>query len=476
MSSVASAARLPRRLGRRADSPPRTIAGDPLRRFVFVALGLLSLALTLVLLAVIRGPQLSPFDEPAHADYAYAISHGSIPAKGSVIGPEIRYEWSCHGLGDPRSDGCDVLDGDFGAGEQDYTFGDPPVYYLTTGFIARAASAVVPGSDQFIDMGRGVGVLWLFSAMLVLYLALRRFKVGWQCSAAAAALLPLCPGVLGATSTVTSDAPAALCGAVALWLLAGITLERRTGWLLPALFTALAAGTKILNGLPMLAVGVVAAAMAIGAMRRKDKPAAWRSLVQSLTIFAAFLAVYFGWAFYQGGRGDPGWTNPNLDNGLPLLGSPAGDLMSNLFNTFQHLTTTYWLAPQINGESVTIWATLLGVLLAAAPLMVMAISRLRSWSWILGLAAFAGVAAVSMAVEFQMLVENNEYFALVSARYAMSFIPWVIACLAVVAGRRRLTKTSFTFVGIGMVVIVLAETGIFTLGPALVDQVSFLVG
>jgi hypothetical protein len=58
----------------------------------------------------------------------------------------------------------------------------------------------------------------------------------------------------------------------------------------------------------------------------------------------------------------------------------------------------------------------------------------------------------------------------------MSFIPWVIACLAVVAGRRRLTKTSFTFVGIGMVVVVLAETGIFTLGPALVDQVSFLVG
>ena len=476
MSSVASAARLPGRLGRQAGSPPRAIAGDPLRRFVLVASGLLGLALTLVLLAVVRGPQLSPYDEPAHADYAYQIAHGSIPAKGSVIGPEIRYEWSCHGLGDSASDGCDVLNGDFGAGVQDYTFGDPPVYYFATGVIARAASAVAPAGDQFIDMSRGVGVLWLFGAMLVLYLALRRFRVGWQCSVAAAALLPLCPGVLGATSTVTSDAPAALCGSVALWLLAGITVQRRTGWLLPAILTALAAGTKILNAMPMLAVGVVAAGFAISALRRNDRPAALRSGAQSLAVFVSFLAVYFGWAFFQGGRGDPGWVNPNLDNGLPLIGSPAGDLLSNLFGTFQHLTTSYWLAPQINGESVTIWATLLGVLLAAAPLMVMAISRFRSWSWILGLAAFVGVAAVSLVVEFQMLVENNEYFALVSARYALSFIPWVIACLAVVVGRRRLTKTSLTFVGIGTAVILLAETGVFTLGPALVDQVSFLVG
>lgn len=476
MSSVASAADLPRRLDRQADGPARTFAGDPLRRFVLVALGLLALAVTLVLLAVIRGQQLSPFDEPAHADYAYQIAHGSIPAKGSVIGPEIRYEWSCHGLGDSASDGCDVLDGDFGAGVQDYTFGDPPVYYLTTGVLARAASALAPGGDQFIDMGRAVGVLWLFGAMLMLYLALRRFKVNWQFAVAAAALLPLCPGVLAATSTMTSDAPAALCGSAALFVLAGVTVQRRTGWIVPALVTLLATGTKILSGMPMLAVGAVAAVLAVNALRRGDRRGALRSAAQSAAVFASFLAVYFGWGFYQGRRGEPGWVNPNLDNGLALNGSKAGDLLSNLFGTFQHLTTNYWLAPQINGESVTIWATLLGVLLAAAPLMLLTISRFRSWGWILGLTAFAGVAAVSLAVEFQMLVENNEYFAMVAPRYALSFIPWVIACLAVVVGRRRLTKTSLAFVGIGTAVILLAETGLFTLGPALVDQVSFLVG
>jgi hypothetical protein len=476
MSSVARAVALPRSRFFQAAGTPRTVAGEPLRRLVLVACALLGLAVTLVMLAVVRGPQLSPNDEPAHADYAYQISHGVIPSKGSLIGPEIRYEWSCHGLGDSAQSDCDVLGGDFGAGVQDYTFGDPPVYYATTGLVARGVSALVPGDNQFITFGRSIGVLWLFAAMIVLYLGLRRFRVGWQTATAGAALLPLCPGVLAATSTVTSDAPAALCGAVGVWLLARITVDGQLGWGLPAIATALATGTKILNGMPLLAVGCVAGVLAITAYRRGDKPGALRAGRLSLAVVLSFLAVYLGWEMFQDGRGDPGWVNPNLANGQPLNGSPIGDLLSNLFGVFQHLTTSYWLAPQINGETVSIWATLLSVVLAAAPLLVMAVSRRRSWGWMLGLAAFAGVTAISLVVQVEMFVENNEYFALVSARYALSFLPWVIACLAVVAARRRMLKTSVAFVGLGTVVILLAETGVFTLGPALVDQVSFLVG
>lgn len=476
MSGLVRVATLPRWRVRPVDGTPRTIAGEPVRRFVLVAIGLLVLAATFVLLAVVRGPQLSPEDEPAHADYAYQISHGHIPAKGSLIGPEIRYEWSCHGLGNATSTGCNLLDGDIDDGAQDYTFGDPPVYYLTTGLVARAASALIPGDNQFINFGRSLGTFWLFAAMIVLYLAVRRFRVDWPWALAAAALLPLCPGVLAATSTLTSDAPAALCGAAALWVLAGITVERRLGWVVPALVTVLATGTKILNGAPMLAVGCVAAVMAIAARRRGERPEALRTGVLSAAILGSFAAVYLGWGLFQGHRGDPGWVNPNAGNGLPLNGSPVGDLLSNLFGVYQHLTTNYWLAPQINGETVTIWATMLGVVLGAAPLLVMVISRRRSWSWVLGLAAFVSVAAVSIAVEIEVFVENDEYFAMVSARYALSFLPWVIACLAIVAGRRRLLKTSVAFVGLGTAVLLLAETGLFSLGPALVDHVSTLVG
>ncbi len=476
MSGLVRAANLPKSRVRQAEDAPRTIAGDPVRRFLLVALGLLVLAVTVVLLAVVRAPQLSPEDEPAHADYAYQISHGHVPAKGSLIGPEIRYEWSCHGLGNAVSTGCDVPGGTFNSGAQNYTFGDPPVYYLATGLGARVLDAVVPGDRQFIDFGRTLGALWLFAAMLVLYLALRRFRVGWPWAAAAAALLPLCPGVLAASSTLTSDAPAAVGGAAALWLLAGMTVERRFGWLLPALVTLLATGTKILNGMPMLAVGAVAAAIALRERRRADRRAAMRAAVFSAAVAVSFAVVYLGWSRFQHGRGDPDWVNPNLNNGLPLKGSPAGDLLSNLFGSYQHLTTNYWLAPQINGETVTIWATLLGVVLAAAPLMVLATSRLRSWSWVLGVATFAGVTVVSLVVELEVYLENHRYFAIVSARYALSFLPWVIACLAVVVGRRRLLKSSVAFVGLGTAVLLLAETGLFSLGPALVERVPTLVG
>jgi hypothetical protein len=462
--------------GRRERLSERVVLGEPLRRLALVALGLLAFASALVLIAVARGQQLSPVDEPAHADYAYAISHGAIPGKGSPIGDEIRYEWSCHGLGDTVKGRCDTVGGTYAAGAQDYTFGDPPLYYLTTGLIARGLDALIPGGHQFITLGRCVGILWLASAMLVLYLALRRFRVGWQYAAAAAALLPLCPGVLAASSTITSDAPAALSGAAALFVLARLTVERRTGWLLPAAVAALATGTKVLNAMPMLTVACVAFFLAVAAYRRGDKSEARRTAGVCAAIAAAFGLVYLGWSAFQSGRGQAGWVNPNKDNGIPLKGSAAGDLLSNVFGTYQHLATNYWLPAQINGETVVIWATLLGVLLGAAPLLVMAVSRTRSWGWTLGLAAFASVSLVPLVVEFQVYQDNGEYFASVAARYAMSFLPWMIACLAVVAGRRRLARTGFAFVGIGAAVLLLAETGLFTLGPALVSRVPFLVG
>ena len=86
------------------------------------------------------------------------------------------------------------------------------------------------------------------------------------------------------------------------------------------------------------------------------------------------------------------------------------------------------------------------------------------------------MTAVPLAVECQVYLENHEYFAEVTGRYALSFIPWVIACLALVFSRRHLLKTSTALVGVGVGVMLLAETGLFTLGPALVDKATFMVG
>ena len=454
------------------------VAGEPLRRLLLVSFGLMCIAIVLVSIAVARGTEISITDEPAHAGYLYSIAHGVIPYKGELVPKEIRYEWYCHDL--QASTGSATCTGfnaaTFQTTSQVYTFGDPPVYYAITGLLDRAISPLVPGTHNFITVGRDLGALWLFAAMIVLYLAARRFRIGWPYAFAAAALLPLCPGVLASTSQITSDAPSALCGALALYVLARILIDKRMGLVAPFLATVFAAGTKVLNGLPLLIVGGVTLLFAAGALYRRDWRSAVRPFLISVVIVLGFALTYFGWNLFQDGRGAADWVNPNLANGSPLTGSEKGDLLSNLFSTFQNLTTSYWLPTRINGETVSIWATLLCVVLVAAPLMAMTASRTRSWGWTLGAGTFVGITAVALAVEAQVFMASHQYFVNVAPRYALTFLPWAILCLAVVAARRRLLRSSYAFVSFGLLVMVLADTGLVTFGPALVSNAPYLVG
>ena len=451
---------------------------DPLRRLLLVSLGLMAIAIALVFIAVARGPQISITDEPPHAGYLYLIAHGQIPAKGTLIPKEIRYEWYCHNLqAATGSADCTGFNAStFQTTSQVYTFGDPPVYYAITGLLDRVISPLVPGTHNFINVGRDLGALWLFGAMLVLYLAARKFRIAPAYAFAAAALLPLCPGVLASTSQITSDAPGALCGSLGLYVLARIIIDKRMGLLVPFLATVLTTGTKILNGMPLLVVGGVAFFIGAAALYRRDWRTAIRPLLISVVVVLGFGLTYQGWNSYQNHRGVANWVNPNLANGAALTGSRAGDLLSNLFSTFQRLTTNFWLPASINGETVVIWATLLCAVLVAAPLMVMTASRSRSWGWILGAATFLGITAVALVVEAQVFMANDQYFLDVAPRYALTFLPWAILCLAVVAARRRLLKSSYAFVGLGLAVMLLAETGLLTLGPALVSHQPYLVG
>ncbi|WP_034265861.1 glycosyltransferase family 39 protein [Actinospica robiniae] len=455
----------------------RLIAGEPARRFVWVALGLFALAVAMVFIAVVRAPEMSITDEAPHADYAYRASTLHFPAKGTLIAPEMNYESYCHDQAGLTGGAPCTGQPSFPTGvPQDYTFGDPPLYYVVTGLIARAVSPIMPGTHNFITAGRAVGALWLFLAMMVFYLALRRFRAAWQYAAAGAAFLPLVPGVLASTTQITSDAPAALSGALALLVLARYVVEKKTGWVLPLLATVFASATKTLNGMPMVIVAAVLGCIAISAARKRDWPAAKRAALVGSVIFVSFCAVYLVWTHWQNGRGVADWVNPNAANGVPIMGWTLGDILSNLFNTFQHLATMYQLQQQINGETVVIWATLLTVLFCAAPLMLMTASKSYSWGWMLGAATFVGVTSIAIVVELQVFTANDEYFVLVSARYALAFIPWVIACLAVVASRRRLLRTSTGFVVFGFVLMLLAEMEWFTMGPALTSNATLLVG
>ncbi|HEX5492938.1 MAG TPA: hypothetical protein VFX70_00005, partial [Mycobacteriales bacterium] len=248
--------------------------------------------------AVARAPTLSPFDEGTHADYAYQVAHGHIPHAGSLGAVEISREEACHGVSVPtrtRLPPCGTPDPPVG---ENYNFGHPPLYYAITGVIARLADAAVPGG-HFVTAARLVGIGWLWAGAMALFLAIRAFGVPARYATAGAALLPLVPGVLYASSTVTNDAAAAVSGGVALLVLARILVRGRAGWLVPAVATFGVTATKVLNALPLLVVAAVLSVLAVVAWRRDGDQIRARALLKVvLGIGAGFVLVYQGWALF----------------------------------------------------------------------------------------------------------------------------------------------------------------------------------
>jgi hypothetical protein len=450
--------------------PPdgRLIAGEPVWRLAVVTFLLLAIALTLGLIAAHRGSPMSIFDEPTHADYAYRIAHGQIPERGTLLSPEIRHEWSCRGgpagLTLPPCNATEYPASLYPNRGENYNFGHPPLYYAITGYAARGLDALVPG-DHFVTLGRMVGSLWLFAGMIVLYLGLRRFGARWPFAFGGAALLAVCPGVLHASSTITNDAAAVLCGAVAVYLLAGLLMENRISWVAAALATFFATATKVMNALPLIVLAAVILIMAVVRYRQRDRRQAAHLALTVVGMAVAFLVVYKGWSIFQSHRGVANWVSPIAGiSSEPVNGSPLNELLSTSFSGFQ-LINFYYLPAQINGEIVSLWGRVLGIIVTAAPFLAMASFRARAPQWVLGLATIGGILAYPLIVELQVYFEDREYFPAIVPRYGLSLIPMSLACLAVVASRLRMWRTFVLFVAIGVVVMLLAVTGWFQLGP-----------
>lgn len=440
-----------------------TLFGEPVRRLTAIALGLLALVTTLVALSVHRAPQLSPFDEWTHADYAYQISHGHLPAKGSLIAPEILREFSCHGLWTPANlPPCGTENpsaGQYPSRGEDYNYSHPPLYYAVTGVITRVVDALIPG-EHFITIARLVGILWLFAAMMVLYFAVRMFGAAWQFALAAAATIPLIPLVLHGGSTVNNDAAAPLCGALALWLLGWVLVRKRTGWVLPLVLTVACTATKVLNGLPFLVVLATLAVIGIVRWRGGDVVSGRRLVILATVAVVGLLVVYKGWSWYQSGRGLAHWVNPVSGvSDRPTQGLPFNELLSTSF-TGLNFVASYYLPSAINGEDVLLWNRAIAAVASAAPFVALLAFRARTWQWLVGLTALIGVLAYPLVVEVQIyLEEHHHYFPNVVVRYGITFVPFLLAAIALAADQRRLRKVSLGFVGIGAIAMIFATAG-----------------
>jgi hypothetical protein len=428
-----------------------------------VSLAVALFTAALVIPAALRGREFSLYDEPSHADYAYRVAHFHIPARGSLLSPFVLSEWSCRRspLAALPPCGQRAPPSDYPLRGENYNHGHPPLYYLVVGFGARAGDVVVPGNN-FFALARILGLGWLLAGMGVLYKALRDFGADARFGFAGAALLPLVPGVLHASSAVTNDATAVLCGSAALLVAARILVKDCLGWVVPAAVTGLATATKVLSAMPMLGVACVVLVMAYRRWE-SDRALAIRLAKLAAAIALAFVVVFKGWTTFQSLRGADNWVSPIA--GFPdrrVTGSPIDELLSTSLSGFQ-LVSSYYLPPQINGTSIRIWARLLAMLIAAAPLLAMLTFRPRSPKWIVGAVALGGLIAFPAVVEAEIYVQNDQFLPTVPGRYGMSFIPWTVACLALVASEQRLLRTTATVLVSGALIVGLSVSGVFAL-------------
>ena len=420
-----------------------------------------------VVIPVVFGPgkALSRIDEPTHADYAWQIAHFNLPRAGSAIAQPILDHWACVGQEGYELPACGSGVGAwaFPFDGQNYNFAHPPLYYVVVGFPARLIDAVFPGVD-FVSAARLIGIGWLAGGMFVLYLGLRRWKLDPAAALVAPLLLPAFPRVLHAVTTVNPDAAAAVFGAAAVWLAAKIFVDDYDRWLLPAVLTALAGLSKTITAVPYIAIALLIVVrllrdIRIRKFRRSD-------LAIPLAIAGAVLIPYAIWQVFQGGRGDPYWTNPLVGlNTRDVSGLPGSEWLETAFSGI-NLAQDYYLQPKLDVALMLSWTRLLNIIVIGAVFSVIVACAKEPARRSLGWLVLAGVFIYPTIVQVQAYLNTAvpQYFPNVTGRYGLALIPGAIACMCVAAWKAGYRRIVYFFTLAGLVVLaVVIINGLMTM-------------
>jgi hypothetical protein len=120
----------------------------------------------------------------------------------------------------------------------------------------------------------------------------------------------------------------------------------------------------------------------------------------------------------------------------------------------------FFLPAQLTSTWLTLWVRVLSFLAAAAPLVLLGVTRKREVERALAGAALLGMISYPIIVELQVYLGSDTYFPHVVSRYGMSIIPLLIACLAMAAQRLGMARSTLTGVGAGAAVTLASTTGL----------------
>lgn len=452
--SVDTPHRAPMRLIMRLENKAARFA-DTRRSRLWLGLAYLVIAAAATLPIMFGGgTAMSRIDEPTHSDYAYRISHFEIPAKGSPIAKQIRDEWACMGQERYALPPCrtNARAWQFPYDGEQYNWAHPPLYYAAVGLPARAIDALTPLG--FVESARLTGTLWLAGGMLMLFVALRRWRVDPAVAIIAPLLMMTFPRVLHASTTVNPDAVAPLAGAVAVWLAARLFLEDDRDWILPTVFTLIVGMTKFISVIPFVALAVLTFARAL-----RDR--GWRGLrltdwLLPVGTASAVIVPYLAWQAFQAPRGNQWWMNPLVGiNTRDVQGFPGSEWIETLFLGF-NLASDYYIQPPLDIALLVAWTRLLNVLVIGALFAtIVAFAKepsRRSLGWLL----MVGVVLYPLAVQIQAYGTPGipQYFPNPTGRYGLALIPGAIACLVMAAAKAGYRRVLYLVTGVGLIVVI----------------------
>jgi hypothetical protein len=229
---------------------------------------------TTVILSINHYHQLSPLDEGVHLDYVDKVLNLELPRFGDRTGELSMDTISCRGVDWPVDLNLPPCNPSgtysplrYPAFGYQYQAHQPPLYYVVTAPIAKAMMAI-SGWD-LLTAARGVGVLWLVSALAVLWLTMTQLKVVPFVRAIICTLVGVSPGAIYMNSIVSNDAAALLTGALLALLCVHATRWRRPSPMQLLLCGAL--GFAAVWFKPMNGVAVAAAAVFIFLIRRRNQ-------------------------------------------------------------------------------------------------------------------------------------------------------------------------------------------------------------
>ncbi|NLT26229.1 MAG: hypothetical protein GXX90_06220, partial [Microbacteriaceae bacterium] len=316
------------------------------RADLWIALGLLVLTLAIALVTIVRAPEYSRIDEYTHADYAYRIWHGELPAAGDQLGQEMLADWSCRGDKKSRPPECGSYEAtipeEFIYEAYQYNFFHPPVFYGAVAVVAGTISDTAGLSFVTAARMASAGVAALGAAAV--FLAIRSWRVR-RVPAAAIGLLTIAnPMVAHAAATVNPDSIAMLVGAGAVWVLGRIYVHGRVPIVAAGGIMLLAAGSKVIIAMVLVAVCIVIGIDGARRWFRGERGMGGRMVALAAVCAAVLIAVYVGWSAFQAGRGDPDWENPMTGLSTAGFGAfwpPAMAVATSITNMFG-IGGDYW--------------------------------------------------------------------------------------------------------------------------------------